>query len=72
MWIFLHKLFGWDYVYIKNFADSQITRVKIAPNGTRIFMPYSFQVNVINELIPVEGAVINGWNVIPLTKGVTV
>lgn len=72
MWLLLNRMFGWDYVYIKNFADSQITRVKIAPNGTRIFMPYSFQVNVINEPIPAKGAVINGWTVIPLTKGVTV
>jgi len=71
MWMFLYKMFGWDYVYVENLATSKIVRVKVAPNGERVFQPYSFQVNVIDAPLPIEGKVIRGWKTIPLTPNVT-
>ena len=70
-WRMKAKLFGWDYVYIINSATSKICRVKFAPNGMRIFQPYSFQVLIIPAPLPISGDTISGWHVVPLTQNVT-
>ena len=71
MWKLLHKLFGWDYVYVENSATGKIVRVKMAPNGLMVFQPYSFQVIVIPEPLPITGEWFGGWRVVPLTGLVT-
>ena len=70
-WDTKYKWFGWDYVYIENTATSKICRVKVAPNGERVFQPYSFQVQILAEPLPIAGKVIGGWRTVPLTPNVT-
>jgi hypothetical protein len=71
MWMFFHRWFGWDYVYIKNAVTSRVIRVKVSPNGRYIFLPHPFQEKVIDRPLPREGKVIEGWVVVPLTYNVT-
>jgi len=70
-WTTKARWFGWDYVYIRNTACSKICRVKVAPNGERIFQPYSSQVQLISEPLPIDGKVIGGWRTVPLTPNIT-
>ena len=69
MWITWNKLFGWDYVSIENNASSRIKRVHKLPIGNLI-KAYTFQQWVIPDLIPLEGIVVHGWTVKPLTIGI--
>lgn len=71
MWKIWHKLFGWEYVYIRNSATSKIVRAFKAPNGEMMFQAYSFQVTVIPHPLDIKGEILDGWRTIPLTPMVT-
>jgi hypothetical protein len=49
MWRLWHKLFGWDYIYWQNSADSGIARVVSAPDGSIWYYRYR-NIGVIDQV----------------------
>ena len=41
MWKLYHKLFGWDYVQWRNFADQGVARVYLDGTGNAYYWRYS-------------------------------
>lgn len=64
MWKLWHKLFGWEYVFIKNTATGMVRRVWLSPAGTPMVKPYYFQ------MWPLTGYKCSGWTITPLTPKV--
>lgn len=46
-------LFGWDYIYWTNYADSGIARVLKLPDGTVVYWRYKFT-NVMDTIYSEE------------------
>lgn len=40
MWKLWNKLFGWDYIYWRNFADHGVARVYRSPNDNVYYWGY--------------------------------
>ena len=70
-WRTKSKWFGWDYAYVRSTATDRVCRVHVAPNGERVFEPYSNTVVVIPEPLPIDGKRLGSWHVVPLTPNVT-
>jgi hypothetical protein len=50
MWYLLNKVFGWDYVHWKNFADQGIAKIHLDGEGNPYYFRYKMT-KVIDGLL---------------------